>query len=486
MAKPLDHRSFRAPALKLSEAPSQDIQLFRVGTFYHPEYGKFDITPEALKAMETNFKNKIRGIDIAIDYKHDSEDIAAGWIKELYLSSDGKELWAKVDWTPKGSQVLGEKEFRYISPDFTFNYQDNESLKKFGPVLLGAGLTNRPTIKNMEPVVQLSEFQYADALDACAKDWIPKLIQEGKDQDQAVAIAYSKCRSEMGIKSAEPTQREKLQQEQIARSKKYGIEVTQDSSFTPPIGQPTDESKYGDPVNYKFPMADASQAGNARVRFKQFATDIYKQDSSRSKVHERIVKRELELGVSPDFNPKDSLDAQLPEDLKSQIQKKKGIKAMDYKAGDLAALDPASLDKMSPEELKALAIQLLAKVKELQGANADAQKQMGDMQKQAKMAERKNQFAILLSEGKACKAQEESFLLGDMEKFISLAQPVKLNENGSSTQSVSNKFETKEQAEAEVIRLAEIKVKEEKARDLSQAISIVLRENQNLKTKIYG
>lgn len=486
MANQNDLRSFRAPALKLSEEPSKDIQLFRVGTFYHPDYGKFEITPDALKAMEKNFKNKIRGIDIAIDYKHNSEDIAAGWIQELYLSSDGKELWAKVDWTPKGNQVLSEKEFRYISPDFTFNYQDNESLKKYGPVLLGAGLTNRPTIKNMEPVVQLSEFQYADALDACAQDWIPKLIQEGKPQDQAVAIAYSKCRSEMGIQSAELTPREKLQQEQLVRSKKYGIEVTQDSSLTPPAGQPTDETHYGDPVNYKFPMADASQAGNARVRFKQFATQIYQNDSSRSKVHERIVKRELELGVKPDFDPKDSLDAQLPGDLKSQLQKQKGIKAMDYKAGDVSALDPAQLDKMSPEEIKSLAIQLLAKVKELQGANADAQKQMADAQKQMKCAEKKQQFSVLLSEGKACKAQEEAFLSGDMEKFISLSHPIKLNETGSTQSPVQNQIDSKEKAEAEVIRLAEVKVSEKKALDLASAISLVLKENKDLKTKIYG
>ena len=44
-----------------------------------------------------------------------------------------------------------------MSPDFTFNYVDNETLNEYGPTLFGAGLTNRPVIKNMEPVIQLSE-----------------------------------------------------------------------------------------------------------------------------------------------------------------------------------------------------------------------------------------------------------------------------------------------------------------------------------------
>lgn len=153
---------FRAPmqVIRFAEGEqkiSDEIQLFRTGTFFHDEYGQFQVTPEMLAKMLTNFEQGIRGVDLAIDYKHASDDIAAGWIKSVYLSEDGNELWAKVNWTPKGSQVLSEKEFRYISPEFMDDYQDNESLKKFGPTLLGAGLTNRPTIKNMEAVVELSE-----------------------------------------------------------------------------------------------------------------------------------------------------------------------------------------------------------------------------------------------------------------------------------------------------------------------------------------
>lgn len=336
-------RTYITPAfvIKLGEPTqnvNQDIQLFRTGTFYHTEYGKFDITPEILKSMETNFKNKVRGVDLAIDYKHDSDDVAAGWIKDVYLDPTGNELWAKVDWTPTGAKVLSEKEFRYISPEFMFDYQDNETLKKFGPVLLGAGLTNRPTIKKMEPVV-LSEKQ-------------PKIME--------------------------------------------------------------------------------------------------------------------------------------------------GIKYMD----DISKVQPADLDQMSPEEIKALCLKLIAAQAEdakedaagdepaapapdaNAAAMADMQKKMAAMEQAAKCSE----FGKLLAEGKVCKAQEQAYLSGDMVKFVSLASTVKLNDGSGSSHTpvvVTPEVQTSEEAQDKVLVLAEAKAKELKITQ-SEAIRMVLSENLELKTKIYG
>lgn len=154
--------AFRIPAIaiKLSngnDVPS-DIQILRTGSFYDPRYGKLDVTKQTLLSMVKNFDSKVRKIDLAIDYMHDSESIAAGWIENVYLSTDGNELWAKVSWTPNGRRVLSDKEFRYLSADFSFDYQDNETLQKFGPTLNGAGLTNRPVVKGMAPAIELQEF----------------------------------------------------------------------------------------------------------------------------------------------------------------------------------------------------------------------------------------------------------------------------------------------------------------------------------------
>lgn len=152
----------RAPIIQLAEgkdgkAPTR-IQLMRVGTFMMSDGRKFSITPKVIKDVETNFKQKTRVSDIPIDYKHDNDDIAAAWIKSVAAEQDGTELWGEVDWTPNGERVVSEKEFRYFSPEFHPNYQDNEAGKRHGATLLGGGLTNRPIIKGMEPVVQLSEY----------------------------------------------------------------------------------------------------------------------------------------------------------------------------------------------------------------------------------------------------------------------------------------------------------------------------------------
>ena len=156
--------------IKLSEDASgtkvpDRVQVIRCGDFDAGAQGKITITPEILLAFKKNFDAKVRKIDLAIDYAHDSNLEAAAWIKGVTLSDDGQSLWLDVEWTPRGEKTLADKEFRYLSADFTFNYEDNETKTAYGPTLLGAGLTNRPVIKGMEPVVQLSEEKQMDPKD---------------------------------------------------------------------------------------------------------------------------------------------------------------------------------------------------------------------------------------------------------------------------------------------------------------------------------
>lgn len=335
-------RPFRSPALsvKLDESggvPAR-VQLFRVGTFHHSEYGKFEITKADLKKMSDNFTANIRGIDIAIDYKHDNEDVAAGWVKSVSLSEDGLELWADVDWTPNGKRVLAEKEFRYLSPEFMYDYQDNESLKKFGPTLLGAGLTNRPTIKNMEPVVELAELK------------------------------------EPGAGTAEPTD---------------------------------------------------------------------KNEGSK--------------------------------------QKPKEVGKMDYKA-----MDPAALEGKSPEELKAMVVELIAQLKAAAGKETELSTQVAAAAEEKKMSEKKATFAKMLSDGKVVAAQEEAFLADDTVKFAELAGKTHTDPAGNGGKGAEKKFETADEATAEVQKLAEEKLAKKEVRDIGTAISLVLAERDDLRQKIYA
>ena len=152
--------SLGAEVVKLSDDVHgyEWVQLLKIGTFMHPKapLGKFSLNESMLQRMKKNFDNNVRrlkGRDLAIDYSHDSGGKASGWIKEIELREDDKQLWILADWTPNARQALEEKEFRYISADIDFNYIDNENGFEHGPTLLGAGLTNRPHIKDMEIIL---------------------------------------------------------------------------------------------------------------------------------------------------------------------------------------------------------------------------------------------------------------------------------------------------------------------------------------------
>lgn len=184
---PTAENSFYTPPfeIKLGEnssfddGPPDDVELLRVGTFYH-KGEKIDVTREHLNSFIKNFSEQVRGIDLAIDYSHENDGKAAGWITQVYLDGPTKEvLRAKVKWTETGRKMLAEKEFRYVSAEFHMAYRDNETLKAYGPTLLGAGLTNRPVVKHMQPIVQLSESNTGQAMEVV----LAKLDQLQKELD---------------------------------------------------------------------------------------------------------------------------------------------------------------------------------------------------------------------------------------------------------------------------------------------------------------
>ncbi len=135
------------------------VQVLRVGKFNHPKYGYFEITTKTLSEMKANHDANIRGLDMAFDYFHKSDEDAAAWVKSLELSEDGQALFAVVDWTPTAEKKLAEREIRYFSPDFAFKWTDPERGTIHNNVLFGGGLTNRPFVKEMEAIVASEELE---------------------------------------------------------------------------------------------------------------------------------------------------------------------------------------------------------------------------------------------------------------------------------------------------------------------------------------
>lgn len=88
------------------------------------------------------------GKDLPIDWEHSTElkapegeqAPAAAWIKQLE-SRDGGAIWGRIEWTPKGSESISNKEYRYISPVFRYEIESRRIFR-----ITSAGLTNQPNL----------------------------------------------------------------------------------------------------------------------------------------------------------------------------------------------------------------------------------------------------------------------------------------------------------------------------------------------------
>lgn len=139
-------------ALDASGAPAtEEIELAKLGTFKDPRYGKFSITLDDFKKWVANFRQLSisdgrLGIPIDVDHSPEKkgETRAVGWVKSLRIA--GNRLLGKVEWNDAGRELVGDKQYGYISPSYAHNWTDEEG-KAHGTMLVGAALTNRPFLR---------------------------------------------------------------------------------------------------------------------------------------------------------------------------------------------------------------------------------------------------------------------------------------------------------------------------------------------------
>lgn len=114
-----------------------------------------------------------RNKPLVIDWEHSSEHRApqgldapaAGWIDQLEARNGA--IWGHVDWTPKAAQQIAAKEYRFLSPVFTYQKTDARIVQ-----LVSAGLTNQPNLRltalNQEQPMDFSVIATALGLEAGA------------------------------------------------------------------------------------------------------------------------------------------------------------------------------------------------------------------------------------------------------------------------------------------------------------------------------
>lgn len=149
---PKNHRLIFLATQELANVPSE-IQILPYGPV-HSMKGDFLVDEAAMAALIQNAVQQVN--DFVIDYEHqtlmDVQAPAAGWIKPISFMDRGPDgLWAKVDWTPKAQEYLGNREYRYFSPVILVRQSDMRAI-----CFHSGALTNKPAVDGMVPIVNKS------------------------------------------------------------------------------------------------------------------------------------------------------------------------------------------------------------------------------------------------------------------------------------------------------------------------------------------
>lgn len=129
------------------------IQIMRTGKWNHPMYGEVKITKSTIDDVITNFREKKRGIDLAVDENHEENHKALGWFREVFSDDEGENCFAKIELTKRGAELLNEGAYKYFSPEIVFAKEDEETGEQHSNLLIGGAFTNRPFFKAMQPLM---------------------------------------------------------------------------------------------------------------------------------------------------------------------------------------------------------------------------------------------------------------------------------------------------------------------------------------------
>lgn len=118
------------------------------------------------------------GAQLFVDYEHASEvrapkgeaAPAAGWITQLELREGA--VWARVEWTPRASEMVLNREYRFISPVFVFDAKSREVHS-----LVSAALTNTPNL-SMTALNRAEDLDTQQENDTMDKEWLKALCKK--------------------------------------------------------------------------------------------------------------------------------------------------------------------------------------------------------------------------------------------------------------------------------------------------------------------
>ncbi len=236
------------------EGNKSEIQIMRVWNWNHAQYGEFNITPDMLDDFIKNFQENKRGIDLAVDINHEPNHKAVWWIKKL-AKKGGDAVFATVEWTKEGLELVKSGAYKYFSPELFFSFRDEESGETIQNLLVWGAITNRPFFKRMKALA-MSETGSNE---------------NGEKKDILYFNLFDMSKKFSEIKT-ELAAAEKITAEQFEDAKLAFSELSQEDQATE-MGTITDLEKKVEAGSWEDEKTDAEKEAEAKAKADQEAAD---------------------------------------------------------------------------------------------------------------------------------------------------------------------------------------------------------------------
>lgn len=128
----------------------EPVKVMPLGTFYRDER-KIVITESDLREIESNFKAGLPRFRVPVNENHQNNG-KIGTIKTIEFQAqgaDGPGLYASLDLTAEGKDLLARGRYDAVSPEMVWqkagaSYQDPKTNQRFSNVMVGLAVTDRP------------------------------------------------------------------------------------------------------------------------------------------------------------------------------------------------------------------------------------------------------------------------------------------------------------------------------------------------------
>ena len=149
------------------------VQVARPGQFVEKHGQSVVITEDDLDVYVANFESGLAGQELPIFQGHPAaairpEEPAAAWYKRLYVKLVGglKTLWADIELSDLGRDLIAQKLYKYFSP----------SIDLENKIITGGGFVNLPAIKGMA-AMELSQSQFLQEAEMIETGFVDKVRQ---------------------------------------------------------------------------------------------------------------------------------------------------------------------------------------------------------------------------------------------------------------------------------------------------------------------